>query len=129
MSIELRRVYDPPGPDDVSGASGGVRILVDRLWPRGLTKEKARIDVWLKAVAPSNDLRRWIHQNMAKWAEFESRYFVELDANPEAVAQLLDYLKRGDAVLLYAAKSTTQNHARVLKAYVEALLAREENNR
>ena len=123
MSIELRRVYDPPAPDH------GVRILVDRLWPRGLTKEKAKIDVWLKTVAPSNDLRRWIHGDMAKWTEFESRYFAELDANPEAVAQLRDYLKHGNVVLLYAAKSTTQNHARVLKAYAETLLAREENNR
>ncbi len=94
MHIKLKRVYDTPESND------GQRVLVDRLWPRGLTKAKARIDVWMKSIAPSNDLRRWIHQDRERWPEFESRYFAELDANSEAVEQLRDYLSCGNTVLL-----------------------------
>jgi len=117
--VILKRVYEPPDCKD------GLRILVDRLWPRGLTKEKAKVDVWMKTIAPSNELRRWVHQDAQNWPEFEVRYYAELDANPGAVNELVEYMKQGDAVLLYAAKSQTQNHVLVLKAYLESVLSRQ----
>ena len=81
MSISIKRVYDPPSPDD------GRRVLVDRLWPRGLTKEAAAVDVWLKEIAPSTELRKWYHAGN-EWEEFRRRYLQELDANRAALEQL-----------------------------------------
>ena len=113
MKILVKRIYDDPDPKD------GMRILVDRLWPRGLSKENAKIDVWLKSVAPSGALRKWYGHDVGKWAEFKKRYFLELDASSEAVNELLGYVKEGGAAFLYAAKDTEHNNAAALKEYIE----------
>jgi uncharacterized protein YeaO (DUF488 family) len=114
--IQLRRAYEPPTPDD------GQRILVDRLWPRGLTKEAVHLDAWLKDVAPSTDLRRWFGHDPAKWTEFERRYREELAARPEALAPLLDAARSGPVTLVYGAKDERHNEAVILKAVLEEKL-------
>jgi len=113
MAIHIKRVYDHPDAQD------GVRILVDRLWPRGLSKENARIDQWIKDVAPSNELRSWFGHDPAKWTEFVRRYHAELAANPAAVAALRQQLAHGHATLLFGAKDADHNNAVALKAYLE----------
>lgn len=115
MIISVKRVYDKPGPKD------GVRILVDRLWPRGLSKVDAKIDVWLKAVAPSNELRRWYGHDPQKWAEFKKRYFAELDTGKDVVTELLSHVRKGRASLLFAAKDPLHNNAAALKEYIDGL--------
>jgi len=112
MKVALKRVYEPPSPSD------GTRILVDRLWPRGLSKDKARVDLWLKEIAPSTELRRWFAHDPAKWAEFQRRYRAELDANPDAVSELKAALADGPATLVYGAKDEAHNDAVVLAAYL-----------
>ncbi len=112
MKISVKRVYKKPDPQD------GTRILVDRLWPRGLSKEDAQVDVWLKSVAPSNDLRKWYQHDAQKWAEFKKRYFVELDTNMDTVNELVAYVKRGSVTLLYSAKEPRYNNAVALKEYI-----------
>ncbi len=116
MVIRLKRVYDPPAADD------GMRILVDRLWPRGLSKAKAGIDIWLKAVAPSDVLRHWYQHAPEKWPEFRKRYAAELMANAEAVQELRAHCARGDVCFLYASKETEINNAVALRDYVEGRL-------
>lgn len=114
--IKVKRVYDEPSSDD------GVRVLVDRLWPRGLSKESARIDLWLKDVAPSNELRKWFNHDASKWEEFKRRYFKELENN-KAVNELINLLRdRRTITLLYSAKSP-YNNATALKEYLELKLA------
>lgn len=113
MQIALKRVYEAPADDD------GVRILVDRLWPRGLAKKNAGIDAWLKAIAPSDALRKWYGHDVEKWPEFQRRYFAELDAAQDALEELRDYLKQGKVTLLYAASETEHNNAVALKAYLD----------
>jgi uncharacterized protein YeaO (DUF488 family) len=113
MNIQLKRAYESPEPND------GCRILVDRLWPRGLTKSSAHIDLWLKDVAPSTALRKWFGHNPAKWVEFRDRYFRELRDNPEATTQLAEHLQRTAVTLVYGAKDKEHNHAAALKAYLE----------
>lgn len=110
--VQVKRVYDAPEESD------GRRILVDRLWPRGLTKEKAAIDVWLKEVSPSNELRKWYGHDPEKWDEFRRRFGAELDANPEAVAELRAELKKGRATLLFSSKETEINNAMALREYL-----------
>ena len=113
--IRLKRVYEAPAPED------GLRILVDRLWPRGLKKEEARIDHWMKDVAPSAELRRWFGHDPARWDEFRRRYAVELKANPTALDDLRAHLRgRGAATLLFAAHDETHNNAVALKEILEA---------
>jgi uncharacterized protein YeaO (DUF488 family) len=109
MSVKLKRVYEEPAKTD------GTRILVDRLWPRGLTKEKAHVDLWLKEVAPSNDLRKWFAHDPAKWPEFKARYKAELKNNASQLALLKRAITRGPATLLYGAKDTEHNEAIVLQ--------------
>jgi uncharacterized protein YeaO (DUF488 family) len=109
MAIKLKRVYEKPSKED------GTRILVDRLWPRGLTKEKAHVDLWLKEVAPSNELRKWFAHDPAKWPEFKARYKVELKHNAAQLALLKQAVSRGPATLLYGAKDTEHNEAAVLQ--------------
>lgn len=109
MAIKLKRVYEEPANED------GTRILVDRLWPRGLTKEKARVDLWLKEVAPSNELRKWFAHDPAKWPEFRARYKAELKHNGPQVALLKQAVSRGRATLIYGAKDTEHNEAVVLQ--------------
>jgi uncharacterized protein YeaO (DUF488 family) len=111
--IRLKRVYDPPDPGD------GARLLVERLWPRGMKKEDLRLDGWLKEVAPSHALRRWFAHDPARWEEFERRYRAELDAHPETWQPILEAAQQGDVTLLYSARDTQHNSAVVLKAYLE----------
>jgi uncharacterized protein YeaO (DUF488 family) len=113
MAIGFKRVYEEPA------ASDGKRILIDRLWPRGLTKEKARIDLWLKDIAPSAKLRKWFGHDPAKWPEFQKRYKQELDDNLAAVMELRKQIEQGRATLVYGAKDEEHNDAAVLKGYLE----------
>jgi len=105
LTIRIKRVYEEPSEED------GTRILVDRLWPRGLTKEKAHVDLWLKEIAPSNDLRKWFSHDPAKWSEFKTRYQAELKHNPEQMALLHQAIAKATATLLYGAKDTDHNQA------------------
>jgi uncharacterized protein YeaO (DUF488 family) len=110
--IRAKRIYDPVVPED------GRRLLVDRLWPRGIKKAEARIARWLKEVAPSDGLRKWFKHDSAKWAEFQRRYFEELDAKPEAWEPLLDEAAAGDITLLFSARDTEHNNAVALQSYL-----------
>jgi uncharacterized protein YeaO (DUF488 family) len=114
MAIRIKRVYEEADCTD------GFRVLVDRLWPRGLAKTDARIDLWVKQAAPSAELRKWFAHDPAKWQEFRRRYFAELDARPEDLASLHDAARHCTVTLLYAARDTLHNHALALKAYLEA---------
>lgn len=109
MKLAIKRVYEPPAAGD------GHRILVDRLWPRGLSKEKAHVDLWLREVAPSTTLRRWFGHDPEKWDEFQRRYREELAANEEAVASLKEAIGKGPATLLYGAHDEQHNQAVVLR--------------
>ena len=108
-NIRIKRAYEEPDAED------GERILVDRLWPRGLTKEKARIDLWLKNVAPSTELRKWFAHDPAKWAEFRSRYKEELKKNKEQISLLRREASRGTVTLIYGAKDQQHNEAVILQ--------------
>ena len=112
MTIMLKRAYDAPTDSD------GERILVDRLWPRGLSKDRARIDHWLKAVAPSTGLRQWFGHDPAKWAEFQQRYRAELHDNP-AFAELRSIVRGKRVTLVYAARDTLHNEAVVLQQLLD----------
>ena len=108
--IKVKRVYDPIEKDD------GVRILVDRIWPRGIKKDK--IDIWLKDISPSNELRKWYNHDLNKWEEFKRIYFDELDKNPK-INELLQLIRKNENItLLYASKSP-YNNAIALKEYIE----------
>ncbi|HEX9448469.1 MAG TPA: DUF488 domain-containing protein [Dongiaceae bacterium] len=111
----LKRVYAAPSADD------GTRILVDRLWPRGITKEKARIDRWLKDIAPSHELRNRFHGQPADWTAFCTAYAAELEdpVAQAAVTELRSYLRQGPVTLLYAARDEQRNNAVALKAWLE----------
>ena len=112
MSIQFKRAYDPPAESD------GVRILVDRLWPRGVSKEKAQIDYWIKEVAPSTELRKWFNHDEDKWSEFKRRYARELDSQPEAVNRLIQIVEKGNATFIFSAKDEKHNKAIALKEYL-----------
>lgn len=116
MSLHIKRVYEPAETAD------GQRILVDRIWPRGLTKEKAAVDTWVKTVAPTTELRKWFNHDPARWAEFRARYARELDANPEAVKQLRDLVKTGKTTLLFAAHDPVHNNAVAITEYLDGKL-------
>ena len=111
--LVTKRVYEPVSKSD------GKRILIDRLWPRGLSKEKARIDYWAKDAAPSNALRKWYQHDPEKWEEFRRRYFAELDAAPEAVEALRAELAPGRNSILFGSKEPDLNNARALTEYLE----------
>ena len=114
MTILLKRAYESPAPDD------GFRVLVDRLWPRGVAKSSAQIDLWLKDIAPSTAIRKWFGHDPEKWHEFQDLYLSELSQNPEAVGQLMEHVRRGTVTLVYGAKDTEHTHALVLKAFLES---------
>jgi uncharacterized protein YeaO (DUF488 family) len=109
MATKIKRVYEAREKED------GTRILVDRLWPRGLTKEKAHVDLWLKEIAPSTELRKWFAHDPAKWTEFQTRYKAELKNNPEQLSILKKEITKGPATLLYGAKDEQHNEAQVLR--------------
>lgn len=116
MTVRLKRVYDEPSAQD------GARVLVDRLWPRGLTKEAAALDAWLKDIAPSHELRKWYHEHPSQWMKFRKQYLSELsnDAAHEVLQRLHNLAaKRAGLTLLFASKNLEQNHALVLKQLVE----------
>ena len=107
--IRIKRIYEPPADDD------GQRILVDRLWPRGVSKAGARIDLWLKEIAPSNELRTWFGHDPARWEEFRSRYRSDLAARESELAQLRDLARSGPVTILFAAHDEEHNNAVVLQ--------------
>jgi uncharacterized protein YeaO (DUF488 family) len=108
MSIQIKRVYEAAARGD------GKRILVDRLWPRGLSKEKAKVDVWMKDVAPSNELRKWFDHDPAKWVEFQKRYRAELAKQKELLAELKREARAGTVTLVYGAHDEEHNNAAAL---------------
>ncbi len=118
--IKIKRVYDPPSKDD------GVRILVDRLWPRGVSKESAHIDSWIKEAGPSTVLRKWFNHDPEKWTEFKKRFFAELSGKQVVVDELVGSARKGTITLLFGSKEQTYNNATALKEYIDtALHARE----
>jgi uncharacterized protein YeaO (DUF488 family) len=112
MEIHIKRVYEQPSEED------GKRILIDRLWPRGLTKEKAKVDLWLKDVAPSTELRQWFNHDVNKWPEFIKRYQKELQKN-SIVETLVEEVKKGRMTLLYGARDIEHNDAVVIRNYLK----------
>jgi uncharacterized protein YeaO (DUF488 family) len=108
----VKRVYEAPAPED------GLRVLVDGLWPRGLTPQKVSADLWLREVAPSARLRRWYGHDPRRWDEFRSRYRAELERSPRALRTLRELRRRSPVTLLYAARSK-QNNAAVLREFLE----------
>ncbi|SDS70458.1 DUF488 domain-containing protein [Bradyrhizobium canariense] len=116
-TLHIKRVYERPSPED------GVRILVDRLWPRGLTKEAAALDYWCKDIAPSPELRKWFDHREDRFDEFRRRYRLELKSNP-SLPEFRKLAKPGKATLLYAAHDAKVNHAVVLAEYIQALKAK-----
>jgi uncharacterized protein YeaO (DUF488 family) len=113
--IKIKRIYDAEDEE-------GYRVLVDRLWPRGVSKEKANLDEWMKAVAPSDELRKWFNHEPSKWKSFKKKYMDELDDKQNLVQELLDNAKKGDLLLLYAAKDEEHNNAVVLQELLESRL-------
>ncbi len=111
--IRVKRVYDKPA------ASDGTRFLVDHLWPRGLKKEAVKVKGWVKAVSPSDELRRWFGHDPAKWEEFQHRYFEELDQKPESWRPLFQAAQEGDVTLVFSARDTEHNNAVALKTYLK----------
>lgn len=116
IDIQLKRAYVEASPDD------GFRALVDRLWPRGVSKEKAKVEIWLKEIAPSTDLRKWFGHDPEKWKTFRERYTRELDANAEVLDPLLKQARHGRVTLVYSAKDEEHNDAVVLQEYLRAKL-------
>jgi uncharacterized protein YeaO (DUF488 family) len=108
MSLGLKRAYEDPSPQD------GFRVLVDRLWPRGLSKEKAQVDLWLKEIAPTTELRKWFAHDPAKWAEFKGRYRAELKQHSEQIHLLRTKAKKAPVTLVYGAQDENHNNAVVL---------------
>lgn len=115
MSVKIKRVYEVPDKTD------GKRVLVDRLWPRGLSKEKAAVDLWLKEIAPSTELRKWFNHEPERWSEFKKRYLAELTANRQAVEQLKTVVKKGTVTLLYGARDEEHNQAVALQELLKEL--------
>jgi uncharacterized protein YeaO (DUF488 family) len=113
VTIQLKRAYDQPSKSD------GTRILVDRLWPRGVTKAKARIDLWPKEIAPSPELRKWFHREGADWKEFRRRYLAELKNHRDEIELLRSKIRQGPVTLVFSARDSEQNHAVILKEILE----------
>ena len=113
LPISLKRVYEAPEPTD------GCRILVERLWPRGVSKKDAGIDLWAKEAAPSTELRRWFDHDPEKWAEFKRQYFSELHARPESLEPVLERVQAGQVTFVFASRELRFNNAVALKSYVE----------
>jgi len=121
LNIRTKRVYDPPDARD------GFRVLVDRIWPRGMTKEQVRADLWLRDIAPSTALRKWFAHDPSKWEEFKRRYFAELDKDPECVHVLLEAAAKGTVTLLFSARDSEHNQAIALQEYLLSKLGTQAN--
>ena len=117
MTIGLKRIYESAEKRD------GYRVLVDRLWPRGVSKGDAAIDLWLKEAAPSTALRKWFNHESKKWNEFKERYFAELDDNRPGLQPLLKAARQGNVTLIYSSRDTEHNQAVALREYLEKLAA------
>jgi uncharacterized protein YeaO (DUF488 family) len=113
MKTTIKRVYEPAAKTD------GTRILIDRLWPRGLSKEAAKVDVWLKEIAPGTALRKWFAHDPKKMESFAKKYKEELEQNPDAVNELKQYIKKGKVTLVYGAKDPECNQAVVLQSFLK----------
>jgi uncharacterized protein YeaO (DUF488 family) len=111
--IRIKRVYDPPAESD------GVRFLVERLWPRGVRKEKLKLTDWIKDVAPSTELRQWFGHDPSRWEEFQRHYWTELDTHPEAWQPILAMAKKGNVTLLFSSRDAEHNNVVALKTYLE----------
>jgi uncharacterized protein YeaO (DUF488 family) len=118
LVIKVQRIYSNPKGNKT------FRILVDRLWPRGLSKEEVKVDLWQKDIAPSNTLRKWFSHDKRKWDEFKTRYFRELEENSESLNMILDKVREESITLLYGAKETEFNNAIALKDYLEQKIKR-----
>jgi uncharacterized protein YeaO (DUF488 family) len=116
--IRVKRVYDEPSGDD------GFRVLVDRLWPRGMKKGDVRVDLWLPDVAPSTALRKWFSHDPSKWEEFKRRYFVELDEKKEVIKRLVEIAREGTLTLLFSARDVEHNQAVALRDYLLSLISK-----
>ena len=114
MDIRIRRAYDPPGRAD------GYRVLVDRVWPRGVSKDGLHLDEWRKEVAPSTRLRKWFGHDPERWQEFQKRYFAELEEHEDAIRDLVKRARDGRITLVYGARDPDHNQAVALRAYVRA---------
>jgi uncharacterized protein YeaO (DUF488 family) len=110
--VKIRRIYDTPDKRD------GKRVLVDRLWPRGIKKEDAAVDLWLREIAPSNELRKWFGHDPERWQEFRRRYRKELEEKADMVRELRNEARKGTVTLLYSAKDTEHNNAVVLRELI-----------
>jgi len=119
--IQLQRAYDQPASQD------GTRLLVERLWPRGVKKISLQIDDWLKEAAPSTELRKWFSHDPAKWNEFRRRYFAELKSNPEAWKPIVEAAHRGTVTLIYSSHDTEHNNAVALKEFIEHRLLKKKD--
>lgn len=113
MKLRLKRVYDPPQKED------GIRILVDRIWPRGISRQVAAIDLWLKEIAPSTELRKWFGHDPEKWSEFQKRYHREIHSNTEALQSLLEQIRKGPVTLVYSARDERHNQGVALLKFLE----------
>ncbi len=111
--FKIKRVYDAPSRDD------GTRILIDRLWPRGLSKEGAKIDVWIKEAGPSTELRKWFNHEPEKWTGFKRRFFAELDKKPQVAGEIVGAARRGTVTLLFGSREERFNNAVALREYLE----------
>lgn len=114
MPIKVKRVYEEPSKND------GKRVLVDRLWPRGLTKEQAKVDEWLRDLAPSAELRKWFEHDPAKWTDFRKRYWRELDKSPDLVSRLAEECQGQMVTFVFSSKEEKLNNAVALKEYIES---------
>ncbi len=114
--LKIKRAYERYDPDD------GRRVLVDRLWPRGITKQKIKVDSWMKDIAPSDDLRKWYHHDPQKWGEFKERYRHELETKKSMLDQLQTWATKGDVTILYSSKDEARNNAVALKELLEELM-------
>lgn len=112
MKIKLKRVYEKPSETD------GIRILVERLWPRGLSKEKANVDIWLKDAAPSTELRKWFNHDFQKWEEFKKRYYTELKRNPDILKPILQLVDKENITFVFASKEEEFNNSAALIEYI-----------
>ena len=121
--VRMKRVYDPYAPGD------GKRILVDRLWPRGIKKEDSKIDEWIKEIAPSTELRKWFSHDVTKWPEFRRLYKGELAERSDLVKRLIEDAKKGTITLLFAAKDTEHVNAAVLKEVIDKSMTGAEENK
>ena len=121
--LKIKRVYDPPSPND------GKRILIDRLWPRGLKKEDAKVDDWIKEVAPSTELRTWYGHDPKKWSEFKRRFFSELRRRQDLVEGIVSASRKGTVTLLFGSREERFNNAVALKEFVEARMSASERKK